>query len=268
MSLYAKRSVSSAIATSSTKYVTVRGKDLCSELMGELDFSSYFYFLITGDLPTQQQRIILDACLLAIAEHGITPAVVSARMTLAAAPEALQGAVAAGLLGCGSVILGSAERCGHFLDGLIKEASAVEDPDAVVTSHLIEMKIRRESIPGFGHPIHVDGDPRASRLIEIATEQGTSGIHVAMLQRVERLIPAAFGKALPVNVSGAIPAVMLDCGFPLSVMKGVPLLARTAGLLAHLYEEQARPIGFPLAHASAEAVAYDGGDSLISQEAP
>ena len=119
-------------------------------------------------------------------------------------------------------------------------------------------RAERRAIPGYGHPLHKGFDPRARRLFEIAAEIGCAGRHIAAAQRAERLLPSLVGKPLALNVSGAIPAVLLDAGFPLGALKGIPILARTASLIAHLLEEQARPIGFVLSHAGSEAIGYDG----------
>src|SRR4051794_3150811 len=229
----------SALSTSTAEAIMVRGKDLCGELIGKTDFTSYFWFLVTGEQPSDTQRFFADAVLTAIAEHGLVPSAVAARMTYAAAPEAFQGAVAAGLLGCGSVVLGSAELAGRFLAGLIESGEAPADAIA-------RLQAEKKAIPGFGHPLHAGGDPRADLLLRLAAEKGAAGPHIAMLRAVEAAIPAALGRKLPINVNGAIPAVMLDAGFPIDALKGISLLARTAGLIGHLQEESQRPIGFIL----------------------
>lgn len=248
-----------AISTSNAESITVRGMDLCSELIGHMDFTDYFFFLLTGKKASDDQRFFINAVLLAIAEHGLVPSVQAARMTYVAAPEALQGAVAAGLLGCGSVVLGSTEACGRFLTELIDEAQQKGlSFDEVAASNLAALKARKASIPGFGHPQHSAGDPRANRLLALAKERGVEGNHIAMLNAVQAAIPGVIGKPLPINVSGAIPAVMLDVGFPLTALKGIPILARTASLIAHLNEEAARPIGFVMSHHASQAIQYDG----------
>ena len=246
-----------AICASNAETIVVRGHDLCAELIGRVGFTEYTWLLITGQLPTPQQRAVLDATLLAIAEHGLVPSVVAARMTLAAGPEALQGAVAAGLLGCGSVVLGSSEVAGRFLHDVVNRAEGGEIGDAA-QALIAELRAQKKAVPGFGHPLHAGHDPRAKRLLGVAAEQGTNGRHVEAAQVIERLLPVATGKTLTLNVSGAIPAVLLDAGFPLGALKGVPLLARTAGLIAHLLEEQQRSIGFVLAHEGSSSIAYDG----------
>jgi citrate synthase len=240
----------SAISTSTAETITVRGRDLCGELIGRTDFTSYFWLLVTGEAPTEIQRFFADAVLTAIAEHGLVPSVVSARVTYAAAPEAFQGAVAAGLLGCGSVVLGSAEAAGRLLHDLVETG---EDPRAAVA----RLRARKKAIPGFGHPLHAGGDPRANLLLELAAEKGVEGRHIRVLRSVEAVLPEALGRSLPINVNGAIPAVMLDVGFPLAALKGISLLARTASLIAHLNEESERPIGFILSGEAAAAITYD-----------
>jgi citrate synthase len=179
-------------------------------------------------------------------------------MTLAAAPEALQGAVAAGLLGCGSVVLGSAEAAGQFLAEIVAQASDGGDVTTAVSKVVAEYRAAKRAIPGYGHPLHKGLDPRAQRLFEVAAEAGSSGRHIEIAIAVERQLPQLIGRALTINVSGAIPAVLLDAGYPLRALKGVPILARTASLIAHLLEEQQRPIGFVLSHAAAQAIDYDG----------
>jgi citrate synthase len=248
---------SSAISSSNEDTILVRGRDLCAELIGRITFTDHVWLLVTGGMPSEAQRRVLDATLVAIAEHGLVPSVQASRMTLAAAPEALQGAVAAGILGCGSVILGASENAGRLLHEVASRAagSSMESAARQVVS---EYRDARRSIPGYGHPLHKSSDPRALRLLEVAKEAGCSGRHCEAAAAVERVLPELTGKPLVMNVSGAIPAVLLDAGYPLLALKGAPLLARTASLIAHLLEEQSRPIGFVLSHAGAAAIGYDG----------
>ncbi len=248
----------SAISTSNADAITVRGRDLCGDIIGKLDFTSYFWLLVTGQEPTPVQKLFADAVLASIAEHGLVPSVVAARMTLAAAPEAFHGAVAAGLLGCGSVVLGSSEVTGRFLAGLVGEVAAGASLEESARRELARMKASKQRVPGFGHPLHSAGDPRANLLLQMADEHGVAGNHVRALRAAHALLPEVLGKALPINVNGAIPAVMLDVGFPLSALKGIALLARTASLIGHLREESERPIGFLLSGKAAEAIGYDG----------
>jgi citrate synthase len=249
---------SSAISTSNETNILVRGRDLTDELIGRIGFTDHFWLLLTGEMPTAAQRRVLDATLVAIAEHGLVPSVQVGRMTLAAAPEALQGAVAAGILGCGSVVLGSSEAAGHFFASIAKQTEAGATLEAAAKAVVLEYRADRRAIPGYGHPLHKGFDPRAQRLFAVAGEVGLLGAHVGIARQVEALLPDLLSKPLALNVSGAIPAVLLDAGYPLAALKGVPILARTAGLIAHLLEEQLRPIGFVMSHAAAAAIDYDG----------
>ncbi len=250
-----------SICTSDPASITVRGLDLCHDIIGEMDFTSYFWLLVTGARPDDTQRILANAVLCAIAEHGLVPSVVATRMTYAAAPEAFHGAVAAGLLGCGSVVLGSAEVAGKFLAGCLEgKADQGLTDDESARRRIEALRAERKAIPGFGHPEHSGGDPRANRLLTLARDHGAEGAHIEMLRAVERQIPEVIGRRLPINVNGAIPAVMLDAGFPISALKGISLLARTASLIAHLQEETERPIGFIMAGAAADRIAFEQTD--------
>jgi citrate synthase len=225
--------------------VEVRGHDLTSELMGSVTFTEYFHLLLTGDTPTEDQRYFLDLLLVAIAEHGMMPTNVAARMTLAADPDALQGAVAAGILGAGPVLLGTSEECARLL----------QHSDPVAEVH--RLRAAGGKVPGFGHPVHKPLDPRAERILELADERGVSGTHVARAREVRDAVAEAWGRPLTMNVSMPIAAVMLDVGFPASAVKAVPILARTASLLAHLAEEREQPLGFHMASAAEHSIRYE-----------
>jgi len=248
---------SSAISSSNEDTILVRGRDLCGELIGRVSFTDHAWLLVTGQMPNDAQRRVLDATLVAIAEHGLVPSVQASRLTLAAAPEALQGAVAAGILGCGSVILGATHEAGQLLHEVVGRAGG-GSLESAAQEVVQEYRAGKRAIPGYGHPLHKTADPRVIRLFEVAAEVGCRGRYIEAAHAVERALPAATGKQLAMNVSVAIPAVLLDAEFPLAALKGVPILARTAGLIAHLLEEQARPIGFVLSHAAAAAIDYDG----------
>ena len=220
--------------------VEVRGRDLTGDLMGRLSFTEYFHLLLTGEEPSDEQRYFLDLLLVAIAEHGMMPTNVAARMTLAADPNALQGAVAAGILGAGPVVLGTAEECARLL----------QEPDPIEAA--LRIRDAGGKVPGFGHPVHKPVDPRAVRILELAHERGLQGPHVTIARSLrDDLAP------LTMNVSMPIAAVMLDLGFSASAVKAVPILARTAGLLAHLAEEREHPLGFLMARAAEEAVEHE-----------
>ena len=248
----------SAICTSDAESITVRGHDLCGDIIGQMDFTSYFWLLVTGAAPTETQRFFANAVLAAIAEHGLVPSVVAARMTYAAAPEAFHGAVAAGLLGCGSVVLGSAEVAGRFYADLVAQTPESARAAEVAAEGIRRLRADKRAIPGFGHPQHSGGDPRALLLLDLAQQHGIVGPHIRMLYAIRDALPETIGRPLPINVNGAIPAVMLDVDFPVAALKGISLLARTASLIAHLQEETERPIGFVMSGAAAAAIDYDG----------
>ena len=253
----------SHICQASADRVEVRGRDLCADLMGRLTFTEYFHLLLTGREPTVDQRYFLDLLLVAIAEHGMMPTNVVARMTFDADPGALQGAVAAGILGCGPVILGTSDECARLLEEGQARVVAGEKPSAVAEDLARAIRAAGGKAPGFGHPIHRPLDPRAERILELADERGVSGPHVLLARALREAVAAAWGRSLTMNVSMTIAAVLLDLGFPSAAAKAIPLLARTAGLLAHLAEEQENALGFLMAGKAEEAIAYERrpGDS-------
>jgi len=242
-----------SISTADAASLTVRGRDLCTNLMGRVSFTDYFHLLVTGREPTEDQSFFLDLLLVAIAEHGLVPTNQVARMTYAADPAALQGAVAAGILGCGSVVLGTTEACGRFL---IEAAARIRGGKAL-RQIVAEIRAGGGKVPGFGHPLHKPVDPRAQRILALAAERGIAGRHVAIACEAEAVVPEVWGKPLPMNVSMPIAAVLLDLDFPPAILKGIPILARTASLLAHLAEESERPIGFLMAASAEAAIAYE-----------
>jgi citrate synthase len=243
-----------SISTADADSVTVRGRDLAGDLMGRLGFTAYFHLLLTGREPTEDERFFLDLLLVAIAEHGLVPTNQVARMTLAADPGALQGAVAAGILGCGSVILGAAEACGAFL--VEARARSEAEGEGALAAMIAGIRAAGGRVPGFGHPLHKPTDPRAERILALAEERGVAGPHCALARASAPLVAEAWGKPLTLNVSMAIAAVLLDLGFDATMLKAIPILARTASLLAHLAEERRRPIGFLMAARAEEAIEY------------
>ena len=248
---------STAISTADEHTIVVRGHDL-NALIGRVSFSDYFYLLLTGERPTPGALAILDATLVAIAEHGLVPSVQASRMTYAAAPDALQGAVAAGILGCGSVILGASETAGRLLDEIGQRAASGPSVDAAALDVVRAWRAEKRPIPGYGHPLHKTRDPRVNRLFDVARENGADLRYVAIAEAVERAIPQVLGRELKLNVSAAIPAVLMGVGFPMQALRGVPILARTASLIAHLREETETPIGFPLSNEATSRVQYTG----------
>lgn len=248
-----------SIATADADSIEIRGRDLCGELMGRLSFTEFFFLAVTGKEATEDQRFFLDVLLISIAEHGLTPTAQSARMTHAAAPDALQAALAAGILGCGTVVLGTAELCGRLLVDTQAEVAGGKAPEDAAADAAQRIRGEGGKVPGFGHPLHRPIDPRTRRIFELAHERGVAGPHVTLAERFPAAVERAWGKPLPMNVSMAIAAVLLDLDFPAAMIKAIPLLARTGGLLAHLAEEQERPIGFLMASHGEAAISYERG---------
>jgi citrate synthase len=237
--------------------VEVRGRDLTGDVMGRLTFSQYFHLLLTGREPTEQQAFFLDLLLVSIAEHGMMPSNIAARMTLAADPQALQGAVAAGILGAGPVVLGTSEECARLLDGMQTQVAAGDEPAAVARVIAKSLHEAGSKVPGFGHPVHRPVDPRAERILELADEWAVSGPNVDLARRLRDAVAEEWGNDLPMNVSMPIAAVMLDLGYTASHVKAIPILARTASLLAHLAEEREAPAGFLMASEAEASVEYE-----------
>jgi citrate synthase len=249
----AGRAVTS-ISTADADSITVRGRDLTSELMGNVSFTEYFFLLTTGRAPTEAQTYFLDLLLVSIAEHGLVPTNQVARMTYAADPGNLHGAVAAGILGCGTVVLGTTEVCGQFL---IRSQERIRAQGITMADIVAEARDAGQRLPGFGHPLHKPVDPRTQRILSLAEEQGVAGTYVGLARAAEQAVAEHWGKPLTMNVSMAIPAVLLDLDFPHTVLKAIPILARTASLLAHLAEEAETPIGFTLAHHAEMGITYE-----------
>ena len=247
-----------SITTSDEHTIVVRGRDLSKELIGKVSFVEHFCLLLNGRLPSAGEAAVLNATLVAIADHGLVPSVQAARMTFAAAPDAMQGAVAAGILGCGSVVLGSSETAGRLYSEIDAQVQAGTAVDVAALAVMQAWRAAGKSIPGYGHPLHKERDERVGALFDVARAAGTDLRFIAIAEAVEALMPQVLKKDLKLNVSGAIPAVLLGAGFPVQALKGVPILARTAGLIAHLLEEIQQPIGFALSYQATREMVYDG----------
>jgi len=246
------------IASVGSDHIGVRGRNLVTELMGKLTFSEMIFLQLTGHAPLAQQTRILDAVLVTIMEHGLTPSAIVTRLTQFGAPESVQGAIAAGLLGVGDRFAGTASACAKLLDRLV---SAPADQRGELALQLVrEHRERQQPVPGFGHPTHTAGDPRVPRLLEIARTAGTGGQHLEALAILERALASALKKSLITNVSAAIAGALGEAGIPSAAVRGIVLTARCAGLAGHLYEEMQRPIA-PAMWAAIEAeITYEGGD--------
>jgi citrate synthase len=243
-----------AIATSTADDVFIRGKSLCQELIGHLSFTEMIYFQVLGRLPTAGQTRAVDACLVTLVEHGLTPSALATRLVYTSAPEAMQSAVAAGLLAVGSLFVGTTEGCGRLLQRI---AGAV-DMDAEARLVAGEHRQARAAVPGFGHPVHRPDDPRSPRLLALARDAGVAGRHVAAVEALGRAVDEVNGRHITLNATGAVAALLGDCGVPSDILRGFALIARCAGLVGHVREEQERPAMLAIWQAAERAVPYDG----------
>src|SRR4051794_5086448 len=235
-----------SIGHSDADSITLLGHDLAGELMGQVGFGELAFWLVAQRRPSAGELRVFEAVLVALADHGLTPSAIAARLTLTGAPESVQGALAAGLLGGGSRFLGTTEDCGRMLaDALASGPVPADDAayDALATQVVTEARAGRRVLPGLGHPMHKDADPRTPVIIRLAVESGTYGPHLRLFEAIGRVHPAILGRTLPLNGAGVCGAALADLGFPADTLRGFALLARTAGLLGHIAEEQRRPIG-------------------------
>jgi citrate synthase len=185
----------------------------------------------------------------------MTPSAITARLTYTSAPEAMQGAVAAGLLGVGSLFVGTTEGCAALLERML---AATDGPDAEAARIVDEHRGAGTPIPGFGHPLHRPDDPRSLRLFALARSKGVAGPHVDAVHSLSRVIDQAYGKHITINATGAIAAALGDCGVPPEVMRGFCLITRCVGLVGHIHEEQQKPTLRAVWEAAEHAVPYQG----------
>jgi len=226
--------------------ITLLGHDLARDVMGEVGFGELAFWLAVQRRPSPAEVRVFEAVLAALADHGFTPTAIVTRLTYLSAPDSVQGALAAGLLGGGSRFLGVTEDTGRFLHAVLASADRLPEDDAGWdTLALGAVQAQREAgllVPGLGHPVHKDGDPRTPRLMRIATEQGLFGPHLSLFAAIGRVHPQVLGRTLPLNGAGTCGAALADLGLPLPLLRGFALLARTAGLIGQLAEELRHPV--------------------------
>jgi citrate synthase len=230
--------IRSRLGRSTTDKVFVRGLDLTEDLIGKVSLGDVAFLELRGRLPNLQESVMFNALVVTLVEHGLTPSTIAARLTYLGAPEALQAAVAAGLLGMGDRFGGSTEQAARML----QEAPAGGDREATAREIVASYRARKEIIPGLGHPVHKPADPRTTRLFELATENGFSGRHVQLMELIAREATAAYGRDLPVNATGAIGAIASEMDIPWPITRGLAVMARAIGLVAHLQEEMDEPM--------------------------
>jgi citrate synthase len=235
------------IGTSDATSIHLLGHDLAGELIGNIGFGELALWLATQQRPTPQQVRVFEAVLVSLADHGFTPTAIAARLTLYSAPDALQGAMAAGLLGGGSRFLGVTEDTGRFLTDVLATVAdqfptTDEQWDELAYRAVAEQRAAGRFIPGLGHPVHKTVDPRTAVIIEIAEREGLRGPHLRLFEAIGRVHTQVLGRTLPLNGAGVAGAALADIGLPPELLRGVVLLARAAGLLGHIAEELRNPI--------------------------
>jgi citrate synthase len=243
-----------SIATHTNEDIYIRDRSLCRELIGKLSFTEMMMFQMLGTVPTPAQSAMVDASLVTLMEHGLTPSALAARLTYSSARESMQGAVAAGLGCVGTTFVGTMEGCAALIERILSS-----DDEAAEAAHIAsEHRMARTPLPGFGHHMHKPDDPRSIRLFELAREHGTAGVHQRALQTLASAVDETYGKHITINATGAIAAVLGDCGVPAEIMRGFALFSRCAGLVGHLREEQVKPAMRVLWETGEHAVKYDG----------
>jgi citrate synthase len=215
--------------------------------MGQVGFAELAYWLVALRRPTPGELRVFEAVLVALADHGFTPTAIAARVTYLSAPDSIQGAMAAGLLGGGSRFLGVTEDSGQFLAGVIGplEGDLPTDDegwDQLALKAIGEQRAQGKFVPGLGHPVHKVEDPRTPVLIGIAEEEGLRGPHLRLFEALGRVSEQALGRRLPLNGAGVCGAALVDIGLPPELLRGFALLARAAGLLGQIAEEMRRPV--------------------------
>jgi citrate synthase len=253
-----------SLGTSTAETISLLGHDLATDLMGKVGFGELAMWLVTQERPTPSQVRVFESVLVALADHGFTPTAIAARLTYLSAPDSLQGAMAAGLLGGGSRFLGVTEDCGKFLADVLARhpdqvpTESADDAawDPLALTAVQEARAAKRFVPGLGHPVHKELDPRTPRLMQIAEEEGLKGHHLRLFDAIGRVHPQVLGRRLPLNGAGVCGAALADLGLPIDLLRGFALLARAAGLLGQLAEEIRTPIGMDVYMAVDRAATY------------
>ena len=238
------------IGASDHDTIRLLGQDLADDLLGQITFGELAYWLVAKRRPTPGQRVMFEAVLVALADHGFTPTAISARLTYLSAPDSIQGAMAAGLLGGGSRFLGVTEDSALFLASALAELDHLpttsEAWDEVAKGLVERTRADGRFVPGLGHPVHKAGDPRTPVLMGLAREHDQFGPHLELFDAIGRVHADVLGKRLPLNGAGVCGAVLADIDLPLPVLRGVAILARCAGLLGHIAEEIDDPVAYDM----------------------
>lgn len=218
-----------------TDVLTIRGRDTLSEIVGVKTFSETFFFIVTGRMPTAGETLCFDACLTVLMDHGLTPGAVVSRLVEDSVPEEMQVSVAAGLLLVANRHVGTMSGAGRLLAEAMQDGV---DPQGWAVDTAARFRAQKRRVPGFGHPHYFPDDPRAARLFAVAEQAGCTGRAIGLIKLLGKAVDEAMGRHLTLNVTGAMAAVLTEIGFPVEAMRGVAVVGRAAGLVAHIYEEK------------------------------
>jgi citrate synthase len=238
--------LTSKLGWSTPDRIEVYGHDLPRDIIGTIDLAGMAYLGIQGRMPTASEQRVFNAIMVTLVEHGQTPSTITARLTYAGAPEALQAAVAAGLLGLGTVFVGSMEGAARILQQKLADAPRPFDTDRMAEELVADLKAKRQIIPGLGHQKHKPVDPRAVRLLEVAEEEGLYGPHCQLMSAVAVVAQRESKKSLPLNATGAIGAIASDMGIRWEIVRGLGVIARSVGIVVHLLEDMETPLGIEI----------------------
>lgn len=241
-----------SIARHTNEDIFIREKSLCQDLIGKLSFTELIFFQILGRMPSSAQTGMVDACLVTLMEHGLTPSALATRLIYSSAPEAMQGAVAAGIMGVGSTFVGTMEGCAALIDRVMNADDQASESRLIAQEH----RAAKTPLPGFGHHMHKPDDPRSIRLFSVAQELGVTGTHINALQTLSAAIDEVYGKHITINATGAIAGCLGDCGVPAEIMRGFAIITRCAGVVGHVHEEQKKPAMRAIWESADKAVAY------------
>lgn len=253
--------MSSAVRTEICRHdsdaIHIREKSLVDELIGQVSFSALTYFAITGNEAGVRETKIMDAVLVTLMEHGLTPSAIAARMVYSSSPESVQAGVSAGLLAVGTVFVGTMEGCANLIDEILNSDNMRQ------TARDIAQRHRKDKLPlpGFGHPFHKPDDPRTPKLFEVAHSVDVEGKHIAALELLSEEVDAVYERHLTINATGAIAALLGEIAMPSEIARGIAVISRAAGLVAHIAEEQRYPAMKTMWETAEASVPYTKADS-------
>lgn len=252
-----RKAIKSNIAWSTPDRITVKGRDLCQDILGKLSLGDMAFLELMDRMPTQQEGVVFNAIAVTLVEHGLTPSALVTRLTYAGAPEAMQAAVAAGLCGLGSVFVGSMETAARTLQEALPKPDPAADLPQLAREAVLRFHARKQIIPGIGHHFHKPVDPRAPRLFEIAQQNGLHGQYCELMKLMSQEAQRVYGRTLPVNATGAIGAIASELGLPWRIVRGLGVMARAIGLVGHILEEMKNPMAYEIKQrAEEEATAH------------